>query len=95
MQTGVVEGGWGDEDIACADLLEALILGESFDPDSIIRRVVESRSGKHYNDPDHPIFPASDLELALQIDKFDFFMEVDYKGGNFLMRKKDASKAAI
>jgi len=89
VETGVFAGGWGDEDVACADMFEASILGEPCDLESIIRRVKESRSGKHFNEPDHPIFPASDLELALQIDKFDFFMEVVHKDGYFVMHKME------
>jgi len=95
VQTGVFEGGWGDEDVACADLIEAKLRGSEIDLNSIIERVKSSRSGLHYTDPEHPIFPASDLELALQVDRFDFFMQVEREDGRLVLRRHYAAQAAI
>jgi len=76
VQTGVHPGGWGDEDVACADLLQAYLEGRPADHVSIIERVRASRSGRHYCDPANPVFPPADLECALQVDRFDFAMQV-------------------
>jgi 2-phosphosulfolactate phosphatase len=81
IQTGLFpQQGWGDEDVACADLIEGLLLGRSLDLDEIARRVRASRSGLHY-DGTRPHFPPPDLDLALQVDRFDFAMQVERANG--------------
>ena len=95
VQTGVFEGGWGDEDVACADLIEAILLDNEVDMDLIINRVRSSRSGGHYTEAEHPVFPEADLELALDVDRFDFYMKVDLDDGRLVMRRHFASQAAI
>ncbi len=86
VQTGVFPGGWGDEDIACADLLEAQIYGKDVNIESIKQRVRESRSGGHYRDPDHAVFPSADLDAALETDRFDFSMSVEKEDGVLFLR---------
>ncbi len=81
IQTGLFpEQDWGDEDVACADLIEGLLAGQSLDRVRITRRVRSSRSGRHY-DGSHPDFPPPDLELSLQFDRFDFAMQVERRDG--------------
>ncbi len=86
VHTGVFQGGWGDEDVACADLIEANITGMDLNIDSILQRVRESKSGGHYGDPDHAVFPSADLEAALETDRFDFAMSVDKEDGVLFLR---------
>jgi 2-phosphosulfolactate phosphatase len=95
VQTGVMKGGWGDEDVACGDMIEAKLLDEEIDLDSIINRVKNSRSGRHYTVPDHPVFPASNLDLALQVDRFDFFMQVELDISRLVMRRHYTAQTAI
>lgn len=77
IQTGLrVEENLGDEDAACADAIENLLLGQAMDWDSITRRVRFSRGGLRY-DGTRPDFPPEDLELALNIDCFNFAMLVE------------------
>jgi len=86
IQTGYFpEEGWGDEDVACADLLEARLSGNDVDLDSISARVRASRSGRHY-DGTRLAFPPSDLEYALQYDRFSFAMLVTQKDGLHVMQ---------
>ena len=85
VETGVFPGGWGDEDKACADFLEGMFINKPPDHDAIIQRVVDSRSGLHYNDPSNTIFPPRDLALAVDIDRFDFVMKVERKDGLLVM----------
>lgn len=86
IQTGYFpEEGWGDEDVACADLLEARLSGKEVNLNSISARVRASRSGKHY-DGTRPAFPPSDLEYALQVDRFSFAMLVTQKDGLHVMQ---------
>jgi 2-phosphosulfolactate phosphatase len=87
VETGVFPGGWGDEDVACADLIEALLLGRSPDMERIIHRVRESKSGGYYGDTENMIFPPSDLELALDVDRFSFSMPVHKVDGLLRMKK--------
>ena len=88
LQTGLRPGGWGDEDTACADLLEGLLTGKPPSADAIIDRVRESRAGQKFVEPSTAIFPASDLELAVDINRFGFAMEVEKKDGLLVLRPK-------
>ncbi len=77
IQTGFfAQEGWGDEDVACADGIEALLLGEPLDREQISRRVQASRSGQKYDGSD-PTFPPADLAMALDFDRFSFAMLVE------------------
>lgn len=88
VQTGVLADGWGDEDVACADLIESWISGGSIDIDEIKARVRDSYDGKLFTTPDHIAFPFADLDAALEIDRFDFAMLVCREDGLLLLRKE-------
>jgi len=79
IQTGLFEDeGWGDEDVACADVIESMLEGKEIDWNAILKRVRLSKSGSHY-DGERDDFPPKDLELALKYDNFDFAMIVKKK----------------
>jgi 2-phosphosulfolactate phosphatase len=84
--TGAGPSGDGDEDLACAHYLEALLHGDPVDPEPYRQRVYQSPAGRILADPEQPEFPASDLELCMQVDRFDFAMVVDRQNGRFVMR---------
>ncbi|NPV39810.1 MAG: 2-phosphosulfolactate phosphatase [Anaerolineae bacterium] len=86
VETGVLDGGWGDEDKACADYVEALIRGETIDHHDLIRRVVGSRSGSFYSSVHDDVFPRQDLAIATDIDRFNFTMKVFQIGDNYCLR---------
>jgi len=86
IHTGVFPDGWGDEDTACADLIESLLLEKAHDLDIIMRRVKQSRSGSYYLDPASSIFPPKDLECALDLNRFDFAMIVSRENGRMIMK---------
>lgn len=86
VQSGLGQGGWGDEDVACADLIENSLLKRPTQRESILERTRASRSGLLYLYPGHPTFPPQDLELAMKIDRFDFAMVVRRSNGLLLMR---------
>ncbi len=87
IQTGYFpEKGWGDEDVACADVLEHILLGRRVDWPEITRRVRCSRSGLHY-DGSMTHYPPQDLEMALQVDAFDFAMRVEIRDGLHVLQK--------
>jgi 2-phosphosulfolactate phosphatase len=76
----------GDEDIACAEYLEALLQGSQPDMNPFIRRVMQSRDAFPHLDPAQREFPLSDLDFCTQIDKFDFAMPIRREEGKFIMR---------
>jgi len=84
--TGLRPGGWGEEDAACADYLEALLLGQKPDPQLYLQRVRQSRTGELFSDPSQTDFSSLDLDYCLQIDRFDFAMIVEHLDGQFLMK---------
>jgi len=87
LQTGYFpEKGWGDEDVACADVLELLLLGRRINWSEINRRVRKSRSGMHY-DGTVSHYPPEDLAMALQVDAFDFAMRVEVRDGLHVLQK--------
>lgn len=75
--TGAKPNGEGDEDAACADYIENLILGKNVDTDLYLQRVRSSIAAQKFIDPNRPDFPLSDLEYCLAIDKFDFAIQVE------------------
>ena len=75
----------GDEDAACADLLECLLRGESPDRAAIARRVLASRAAAKFLDPARPEFPAEDLPYCTAVDRFDFAMRVIPEGDLLLL----------
>ena len=93
LATGVFEGGWGDEDVACGDCLQALIEGMEPDIPGAIGRVRASRSGRHYSEPNHEVFPAADLELATRVDSFPNAIEVHRDSGLLIAKVANRSAA--
>jgi 2-phosphosulfolactate phosphatase len=74
--TGSHAGSPGDEDVACADYLEALLRGSQPDTADIVRRVRHSWAARKFDDPCSAEFPPTDLDCAVDIDRFDFAMPV-------------------
>lgn len=86
----VITGEWvdrnGDEDVACADYIEALLRGERPDPDPFARRVRNSDFGRRFSAGTWPHLLRGDLELAAHADLFDFAMPVRREGGRLVIR---------
>ena len=66
----------GDEDLACAEYLVALLRGETVDPADFTDRIVASTSGRLFADPALPEYPATDLDYAGHVDLVDFALPV-------------------
>ena len=62
------------EDHACATYIEGLLRGEEPDVDSLLQQLRESARFARAKSGMWPGFPATDLELALLPDRFDFAM---------------------
>ncbi len=61
-----------DEDDLCAEYLESLLLNKAFDTDSIVPRLRASACSARFFDPQKPWSPASDFDLCLRFNVFDF-----------------------
>lgn len=79
-------GTHGDEDLACAEYLEALLRGHQPDSQPFIQRVFDSRDALQHLDPLQTAFPLSDLEYCTNIDKFNFAMPIRREAGKLVMR---------
>ncbi len=75
VQTGINDAGWGDEDVACADVIEDLLQGTKPNYRQIVLRVRQSPAGLRFADPNGPDFAPDDVDCAIAIDRFGFAME--------------------
>lgn len=86
----VITGEWvdrdGDEDIACADYIEALLSDAQTPPEPFARRVRDSDFGQRFTAGTWPNLPLADLDLAAHTDLFDFAMPVRREGGQLVIR---------
>jgi len=86
----VITGEWvdrdGDEDVACADYLEALLRGEPVEPEAFAMRVRDSDFGRRFTAGTWPNLPLADLELAATPNLFDFAMPVGRAGEHLIIR---------
>jgi 2-phosphosulfolactate phosphatase len=79
--TLVATGTDADEDVACADYLDARLTGGAPDAAPYLARVRAARGAQKFLQGDHPAFPRADLELCAQLDIFDFAMTVTRQDG--------------
>ena len=85
VATGIHDG-YGDEDIACAEAAIAILNGHMPDSLGIQQRVRSSLAAQKFNDREKD-FPASDLEAALEIDRFNFAMVVQRRAGLYVLTR--------
>jgi 2-phosphosulfolactate phosphatase len=81
------------EDHACARYMEAVINGESPDLNLLLRPLRDSERYARLTSGAWPGFPPTDLELALEPDRFDFAMPVMRKVGYLSLTRTDQSPA--
>jgi 2-phosphosulfolactate phosphatase len=84
--TGWGKDGRGDEDMACADYLEALIRGEKPEIIPFLQLGYASPAGRIFANPAQQEFPEEDLKYRTQVDRFDFAMLVQRCDGLLLMQ---------
>jgi 2-phosphosulfolactate phosphatase len=87
VETGLGPDGRGEEDVACADYLQMLLVGEKPDPEEYVERVKMSRTSQNiFADPGKPQFRWQDIECCIDVDRFDFAMPVEKQDGLFVMK---------
>jgi 2-phosphosulfolactate phosphatase len=88
LVTLVPTGGEGRhaEDLACAELLEARLAGRPIEAGSLLDRVRADERYRLLAGGSVPGFPATDLDLALEVDRFDFVQEATVEEGLLRLR---------
>lgn len=88
LVTLVPTGGEGThaEDLVCAELLSARLAGREVDAAPLLDRLRRDARYRELANGSFPGFPATDLELALQVDRFDFAQQVTIEGGLLRLR---------
>jgi 2-phosphosulfolactate phosphatase len=82
----VITGGEdNEEDLSCAEYLEALLKGKDPDKEPFIKRVYDSRDAERHLNPGHPEFPETDLDYCTRINTFDFAMPITRKNNQLTM----------
>jgi 2-phosphosulfolactate phosphatase len=88
--TLVITGTWsdrdGDEDHACADLIEALLRGHDPPRAPFAERVRNSDFGRRFAAGNDPNLPPADLDCAAAVDCFAFAMPMNRLRGGLLIR---------
>ncbi len=89
----VVAMGWNgrmrtDEDELCALYLRNLLQGRRPDPEAARRLVLASGEAAKFGDPKQPHFHREDLEIALEMNKYDFAIRVVKEDGFLVARRQ-------
>jgi 2-phosphosulfolactate phosphatase len=88
--TLVITGTWsdrdGDEDHACADLIEALLRGEDPPRAPFAERVRNSDFGRRFSAGTDPNLPEADLDCCAAVDRFDFALPIRRTPGGLVIR---------
>jgi 2-phosphosulfolactate phosphatase len=88
----LVAMGWNatvrtDEDEQCALYLRNLLQGRQPDPEAVRKLVLAGGEIAKFHDPAQPHFHPQDVEIALEIDKYDFAIRI-LKEGEFLVARR-------
>jgi 2-phosphosulfolactate phosphatase len=75
-----------DEDELCALHLRNLLEGRPGDPDAVRRVILAAGEAERFRDPMQPHFHSGDLEIALDIDRYDFAIRVALEDGRPVAR---------
>ena len=75
------------EDRACAEYIAGLLCGRPSEVGSLLGPLYDSDRYRRISAAEWPGFPPSDLDLALQPDRFDFAMPVTKEEGRLVVRR--------
>jgi 2-phosphosulfolactate phosphatase len=85
------EDGKAEEDLACAEYIAALLARTTPDPGPFLERVSLSNGAQRVRlsaASGSGGFEASDIELCLEVDRFDFAMRASEEGGLLVLRRE-------
>jgi 2-phosphosulfolactate phosphatase len=82
IETGVRMQDSAQEDVAMADYLEALLLGQQPDPAPYLERAWRADTVMRSLDPEE------DIPFCLEVDRFDFALRIERRGGRLVLRKE-------
>jgi 2-phosphosulfolactate phosphatase len=85
--SGLRVGSEAADDRACAEYLRARLHGEAVSPAPFLEQVRGSREARRFTDGDPAVFPAEDLELALEVDRFAFAMPARRRDGLLVLER--------
>lgn len=77
-----------DEDEQCALYLRNLLLGRQPHRAAVRQLILEGAEAAKFSDPEQRHFHPQDRDLALEIDRFDFAIEVQIRRGLLVAEKK-------
>lgn len=80
-----------DEDELCALHLRNLLEGRSGDPEAVRRVILAGGEAERFLDPTRPHLPSSDLDVALDIDRYEFAVRVCWEDGRPVARMEKAN----
>ena len=86
------EDGTAEEDLACAQYIDALIRDPRTDPTPYIRRAAESKAAVDIHQAAAEGYPGinpRDVEMCLDVDRFDFTLEAAQEDELLVLRKHD------
>ncbi len=83
--TGISEGRDGEEDLACAEYIQALVEGDDPDPAPYLARVASSTVGRDFSSGSLGYLLQEDFQLSVLVNHFDFTMPVRRVEGRLVM----------
>jgi len=75
-----------DEDELCAIHLRNRLEGRRSDADAIRRVILAGGESQRFHDPARPYLHPEDVDIALNIDRYDFAVRVDFENGRPVAR---------
>lgn len=85
--TGESMGRDGEEDRACGEYIQALLMGDNPDANDYVHRVCTSSVGRSFLDGKIKHMTNEDFEMCLQVDKFSFSLPIRRNGSLLIMDK--------
>jgi 2-phosphosulfolactate phosphatase len=75
-----------DEDELCAIHLRTRLEGRPGDPDAIRRLILAGGEVRRFHDPSRPYLHPEDVDIAMDIDRYDFAIRVEFEDGRPVAR---------
>jgi 2-phosphosulfolactate phosphatase len=88
--TGESMGRDGDEDRACGEYIQLLIMGEDQDPRIFSQRVATSSVGQFFKLSQNPYISDKDFDLSIEADRFSFSLPIMREEDLWVMRAEKA-----